>query len=78
MEYDETFVRSNNEVWTDAKIAEEIEDIGFETEVMKQSEIEDVQLRIYGLVARSTHAGIGIRMAHAVFADSKGTSKSQR
>lgn len=36
--------------WSDAKIAEEIEDIGFEAEVMEKSEIDEVELRVYGYV----------------------------
>ena len=50
MQYDEGFVRSSGDNWTDAKIAEEIEDIGFDAEIVEQSEVDDVHLRIYGWV----------------------------
>lgn len=35
-------------VWDDARIAEEVEDIGFEASVVEISEIQDVELRVYG------------------------------
>ncbi|ORX39136.1 E1-E2 ATPase-domain-containing protein [Kockovaella imperatae] len=58
VEYDESYVRESGECWTDAKIAEEIEDIGFEAEVVEQSEVDDVQLRIYGLEDETQQADI--------------------
>ena len=48
VEYDEDFVGSKGERWTDARVAEEIEDIGFEAEVMEKSEVVEVELRVYG------------------------------
>jgi Cu+-exporting ATPase len=50
VEYDEEFVDHKGDRWSDAKIAEEIEDIGFEAEVVERSEIQTVELRIYGYV----------------------------
>lgn len=57
VEYDPTYVDPENPPtlgsdpfpkWTDDKIAEEIEDIGFEAEVLEKSEIVEVALRVYG------------------------------
>jgi Cu+-exporting ATPase len=48
VEYDDTFVDSHGRGWTDAKIAEEIDDIGFEAEVVERSEVDEVELRVYG------------------------------
>lgn len=48
VEYDENFVKTDGEHWTDGKIAEEIEDIGFEATVVEKSEVEEVELRVYG------------------------------
>ncbi|KJD99690.1 Cu2+-exporting ATPase [Cryptococcus gattii NT-10] len=50
VEYDENFVKADGEHWTDDKIAEEIEDIGFEATVVEKSEVEEVELHVYGLV----------------------------
>ena len=50
VEYDESYVGPNGERWTDAKVAEEIEDIGFDAEVTEKSEVEQVELRVYGWV----------------------------
>lgn len=49
VEYDEHFVDPKGLHWTDARIAEEIEDIGFDAEVVERSEVDEVELRIYGL-----------------------------
>lgn len=49
VEYDTALIRVKGDTWTDALIAEEIEDIGFEASVVEQSEIDQVELRIYGL-----------------------------
>lgn len=48
VEYDEDYVNDKSEGWTDAKIAEEIEDIGFDAEVVERSEVAEVELRVYG------------------------------
>lgn len=48
VEYDENFVKADGEHWTDDKVAEEIEDIGFEATVVEKSEVEEVELHIYG------------------------------
>lgn len=48
VEYDEEWVGPNGQRWDDAKIAEEIEDIGFEAELVEQSEEVEVELRVYG------------------------------
>lgn len=48
VEYDEEYVGPDGEKWTDAKIAEEIEDVGFDAEVVEVSETNEVELRIYG------------------------------
>lgn len=50
MEYDEDFLDQKGQKWTDARIAEEIDDIGFEAEVMEKSEVDHFELRIYGCV----------------------------
>jgi Cu+-exporting ATPase len=50
VEYDEDFVGPSGKRWTEANIAEEIEDIGFEAEVVERSEVQKVELRIYGSV----------------------------
>ncbi|WRT69073.1 uncharacterized protein IL334_006056 [Kwoniella shivajii] len=49
VEYDESFVDSQGNKWDDARIAEEIEDIGFEATVVEKSEVDEVELRVYGL-----------------------------
>jgi len=48
VEYDEEYVGPDGERWTDVKIAEEIEDVGFDAEVVEVSETNEVELRIYG------------------------------
>jgi hypothetical protein len=52
VEYEENFVDASGKKWTEANIAEEIEDIGFEAEVVERSEVQQVELRIYGWVSR--------------------------
>ncbi|WVR09060.1 hypothetical protein IAU60_006121 [Kwoniella sp. DSM 27419] len=49
VEYDEDFVDASGMRWDDGRIAEEIEDIGFEATVVEKSEVDEVELRIYGL-----------------------------
>jgi Cu+-exporting ATPase len=48
VEYDDEFVDPQGRKWDDARIAEEIEDIGFEATVVEVSEIDEVELRVYG------------------------------
>jgi Cu+-exporting ATPase len=48
VEYDSTFTDSKGEIWTDAKVAEEIEDVGFDAEVVERSAIVSVDLLVYG------------------------------
>lgn len=50
VEYDEEYVNQYGEKWTDKKIADEIEDIGFDAEVVERSEVVEVELRVYGYV----------------------------
>jgi Cu+-exporting ATPase len=50
VEYDGEFVNQYGEKWTEKKIADEIEDIGFDAEVVEKSEIVEVELRVYGYV----------------------------
>jgi Cu+-exporting ATPase len=45
VEYDETI---EDPGWTPEKIAEEIEDCGFEAQVVEKSEFADVQMSVYG------------------------------
>lgn len=52
VEYEESFVDPSGKKWTEASIAEEIEDIGFEAEVVERSEVQQVELRIYGWVLK--------------------------
>ncbi|WVQ93212.1 hypothetical protein IAU59_000276 [Kwoniella sp. CBS 9459] len=49
VEYDEDFIDPSGLKWDDARIAEEIEDIGFEATVVEKSEVDEVELRVYGL-----------------------------
>ncbi|WVQ63898.1 uncharacterized protein L199_002054 [Kwoniella botswanensis] len=49
VEYDEDFIDDQGKKWDDARIAEEIEDIGFEATVVEKSEVDEVELRVYGL-----------------------------
>lgn len=48
VEYDAEYVDAKGEAWTDAKIAEEVEDVGFDAEVVERSAIVDVELLVYG------------------------------
>lgn len=48
MEYDEEFVDEKGERWSDSRIKEEIEDFGFEAEVVERSEVQEVELRVFG------------------------------
>jgi Cu+-exporting ATPase len=48
VEYDPDFTDVKGLKWDEARIAEEVEDIGFEASVVEQSEIQDVELRVYG------------------------------
>lgn len=48
VEYDEDYVDPKGLKWDDKRIAEEIEDIGFEAEVVEKSEVDEVELRVYG------------------------------
>lgn len=47
VEYDETV---EDPAWTPEKIAEEIEDCGFEAQVVEKSLVTDVQMSVFGLV----------------------------
>ncbi|BEI85151.1 hypothetical protein CcaverHIS002_0505520 [Cutaneotrichosporon cavernicola] len=49
VEYDPEYVDIKGQVWTDARIAEEIEDVGFDAEVVEKSAIIPVELRVYGI-----------------------------
>jgi Cu+-exporting ATPase len=48
VEYDTSYTDTKGEIWTDAKVAEEIEDIGFDAEVVERSAIANVDLLVYG------------------------------
>ena len=48
VEYDEDYLNDKGEGWSDKKVAEEIEDIGFDAEVVERSEVAEVELRVYG------------------------------
>ena len=50
VEYDEDYVNEYGERWTDKKIADEIEDVGFDAEIVEKSEVAHVELRVYGYV----------------------------
>ena len=50
VEYDEDYVNEYGERWTDKKIADEIEDVGFDAEIVEKSEVAHVELRDYGYV----------------------------
>lgn len=45
IQYDETVEES---AWTPEKIAEEIEDCGFEAQVVEKSSVADVQMSVFG------------------------------
>lgn len=49
VEYDPEYVDAKGEHWTEARIAEEIEDVGFDAEVVEKSAIVGVELQVYGL-----------------------------
>ncbi|KAK4685073.1 P-type Cu+ transporter, partial [Tremellales sp. Uapishka_1] len=49
VEYEENWIDSKGLGWDDKRIAEEIEDIGFEAEIVEKSEVQEVELRVYGL-----------------------------
>lgn len=48
VEYDPEFVDAKGEGWSDAKVAEEVEDVGFDAEVVERSAIVRVELMVYG------------------------------
>jgi Cu+-exporting ATPase len=48
VEYDPEFVDAKGARWDDARIASEIEDVGFDAAVVEQSEVQEVELRVYG------------------------------
>jgi Cu+-exporting ATPase len=48
IEYDADYVDDKGKAWDEARIAEEVEDVGFDAEVVEQGEIKQVELRIYG------------------------------
>jgi Cu+-exporting ATPase len=49
IEYDPNYVDAKGEGWTEARIAEEVEDVGFDAEVVEKSAIVPVELRVYGI-----------------------------
>ncbi|ORY33109.1 E1-E2 ATPase-domain-containing protein [Naematelia encephala] len=49
VEFDEDWVDAKGAGWDEARIKEEVEDIGFDAEVVERSEIDEVELRVYGL-----------------------------
>ncbi|WVQ85043.1 hypothetical protein IAT38_007207 [Cryptococcus sp. DSM 104549] len=62
---------NKGEGWSDSKIAEEIENIGFEATVVEKSEVDEVELRVYGLknadvvpllISTTTEAIAGVHM----------------
>lgn len=50
VEYDPEYIDDKGQHWNDARIAEEIEDIGFDAEVVEVSAESAVDLLIYGYV----------------------------
>jgi Cu+-exporting ATPase len=60
VEYDGDYVNEYGEGWTEKKIADEIEDVGFDAEIVEKSEIASVELRVYGYVLASVGAGLGL------------------
>jgi Cu+-exporting ATPase len=48
VEYDEGFVADDGSRWDPARIAEEIEDCGFEAQVVQRGQSQSVELRVYG------------------------------
>jgi Cu+-exporting ATPase len=43
-------VNEYGEHWTDKKIADEVEDVGFDAEIVEKSEVAHIELRVYGYV----------------------------
>jgi Cu+-exporting ATPase len=62
VEYDGDYVNEYGEGWTEKKIADEIEDVGFDAEIVEKSEIVSVELRVYGYVSASVERGFGLTM----------------
>jgi Cu+-exporting ATPase len=60
VEYDGDYVNEYGEGWTEKKIADEIEDVGFDAEIVEKSEIVSVELRVYGYVLASIAGGLGL------------------
>jgi len=50
VEYDGNYVNEYGEHWTDKKIADEVEDVGFDAEIVEKSEVAHIELRVYGYV----------------------------
>jgi Cu+-exporting ATPase len=50
VEYDGDYVNEYGEHWTDKKIADEVEDVGFDAEIVEKSEVAHIELRVYGYV----------------------------
>lgn len=50
VEYEADFVGEDGSKWDSAKIAEEIEDCGFEAEVVERGSSQELNLRVYGCV----------------------------
>jgi Cu+-exporting ATPase len=48
VEYDSQYVGEDGTGWDPSKIAEEIEDVGFEAEVVERGMDQNVGLRVYG------------------------------
>ena len=48
VEYDEGFVAEDGTRWDSARVAEEIEDCGFDAEVVERGRSQNVELRVYG------------------------------
>lgn len=48
IEYDAAYVDDKGKGWDEARIAEEVEDVGFDVELVEQSEVRSVELRVYG------------------------------
>ena len=57
VEYDEDFEDPHGRRWDEKRVAEEIEDIGFDAAVVEKSEVQEVELRVYGYVL-AAFAGI--------------------
>lgn len=50
VEYDDEFVAEDGTRWDSARVAEEIEDCGFDAEVVERGQSQTVELRVYGSV----------------------------